>query len=97
LQGAINLRGVERSKPSKSGGTARTDHDSEFGNPEPKEQLRLFREWTHGIYWRRGIFDEPHERSPERRGRTFGSGQRGTDRANRCVSLKKRSGQRLDL
>jgi len=57
----------------------------------------LFREWTHGIIGGGAVFDEPQERSPERESRTFGSRQSGTDRANRCVSLKKRQSQRLDL
>jgi hypothetical protein len=66
LQGAINLHGVERSKPSKSGGTTRTERDPRFGNFGPKEGFRSFWEWTHNITGGGAVFDEPHERSLER-------------------------------
>lgn len=100
LQGATNLQAAKGHGSSdrcpaaeKTIGAGRNGRDgtsSGRGSLGPKDERRLIWEWTQWqLCRRRGSIDEPHERSP-----TTGSGLRtaisGRDRANRCVSLKRR-------
>jgi len=75
---------VEAGRNGKDGTSSRP------GSLEPKDERRFIREWTQRQSCRRrGRIDEPHERSPPA-GNDLRIALGGRDRANRCVSLKRR-------
>jgi hypothetical protein len=86
LQGATDLRGMVRRKPSESGGTARTERVRSLARCAPKNGRRSVREWTHHVMSAEGIFDEPHERSSAEGWLARASDR--PDRANRYESSK---------
>jgi hypothetical protein len=69
LQGATDLQGTARRKPSKLGGTARTERTRELAAPGRRQRHPLAgergREWTRAADVDGGvIFGQPQERSP---------------------------------
>jgi hypothetical protein len=97
LQGAIDLQGAERSKPSESGGTTRAERvwrlaplGRKAGFGPPGSGRAAF------------VLAEGRSLNPTRGVRTGPEGPRGPegedkDRANRHVSLKERLGHEIDM
>jgi hypothetical protein len=97
LQGAIDLQGAERRKPSESGGTTRAERVWRLALPGRKAGFG-----PPGSGRTAFVLAEGRSLNPTRGVRTGPEGPRGPegedkDRANRHVSLKERLGHEIDM